>query len=253
MATPTRDSERWIHRFRKDAQASNRLVCFPHAGGSASFFFPMAQNLTPDTEVFAVQYPGRQDRHTEAPIEDIQVLADHVADALGDRADLPTAFFGHSMGAVIAFEVIRRLESRGAGTAPALLFASGRRSPSSYREEAVHQRDDEGVIAELKRLNGTDARVLADDELLRLIMPAIRGDYRAIETYRCPPGPPLGCAVTVLVGDDDPRTTLDEARAWQQHTTGRFALHVFPGGHFYLSTQQQAVTRAVAAGLATLT
>jgi surfactin synthase thioesterase subunit len=116
----------------------------------------------------------------------------------------------------------------------------------------VHQRDDEGVLDELRRLDGTDARVLADDELVRLILPAVRGDYRAIETYRCPPGPPLRCAVSVLVGADDPRVTPDEARDWRQHTTGAFDLQVFPGGHFYLGAQRQAVAAAVTAGLAAL-
>ncbi|WP_033287244.1 thioesterase II family protein [Streptomyces sp. NRRL F-525] len=250
MATPTRDRELWIQRFPAEGRSGTRLVCFPHAGGSASFYFPLSQALAADTEVLAVQYPGRQDRRKEVPVEDIQLLADHIADALDGRPELPTAYFGHSMGAVVAFEVARRLERRGNG--PALLFASGRRAPSTHREESVHQRDDDGVIDELKRLNGTDARVLADDELLRMILPAIRGDYRAIETYRCPPGPKLGCPVTVLVGDADPRTTLDEAHAWSTHTTGRFDLRVFPGGHFYLSTHPEAVTETVAAGLATL-
>lgn len=250
MVTPIRGKERWIQRFHRTAQPRHRLVCFPHAGGSASFYFPLSKALAPDTEVLAVQYPGRQDRHKEPPVDDIGSLADSIAEVLNGPAQVPTAYFGHSMGAVIAFEVARRLEP--GGTGPKLLFASGRRAPSTYRAESVHQRDDDGVLAELKRLNGTDARVLADDELLRMILPAIRGDYRAIETYRCPPGPALGCPVTVLVGDADPRTTLDEARAWSEHTTGRFDLQTFPGGHFFLSTQAQAVTATISKGLATL-
>jgi surfactin synthase thioesterase subunit len=247
-----RGGEPWLQRFHRTGQAANRLVCFPHAGGSASFYHPLSQALAPATEVVAVQYPGRQDRRREPPAEDIGPLADAVADVLESSAELPTAFFGHSMGAIVAFEVARRLEQRGSAGCPVLLFASGRRAPSRHRDESVHRRTDDGVIAEIEQLGGTDARVLADPELLRMILPAIRGDYRAIETYRCAPGPPLGCAVTVLVGDDDPRTTLDEAGAWREHTSGPFDLRVFPGGHFYLTSHAEAVTEAVRTGLAGL-
>ncbi|MGW9434104.1 thioesterase II family protein, partial [Streptomyces decoyicus] len=185
------------------------------------------------------QYPGRQDRRKEPAIDDIGLLADRIAEALEAWSDRPLTFFGHSMGALVAFEVARRLERNGDG--PLRLFASGRRAPSAYRDEQVHRRDDDGIVAELRALSGTDSRVLDDEEMLRMVLPALRSDYKAVETYRSEPAAVVRCPVTVLVGDDDPKTSLDEARSWEAHTTGDFALRVFSGGHFYLADRPQEV------------
>lgn len=234
----------WIRRFHPAPGAGARLVCFPHAGGSASFYFPVSRALSPGLDVLAVQYPGRQDRRTEPCVDDLRRLADLAAEELLPWADRPLALFGHSLGATLAFEVALRLEA--AGTTPLGLFASGRRAPSRAREERVHLHDDEGLIANLKRMSGTDAQVFADDEILRMILPAVRSDYRAAETYRYRPGPALHCPVLALTGDDDPEVTLDEARAWAGHTAGRFALRVFSGGHFYLTRHAAEVTGLLA-------
>ncbi|MFD0685022.1 thioesterase II family protein [Actinomadura fibrosa] len=229
-------ADAWLRCFHPVPGAALRLVCFPHAGGSASFYFPVSTALRRSpalakrVEVLAVQYPGRQDRRAEPPVTDIAVLADRAAAALRTRADAPMVFFGHSMGATLAFEVARRLDPQ-----PAALVVSGRRAPSTTRVESVHRRDDAGVIAELRALSGTDASLLEDEELLRLFLPAVRADYTAIETYRGELGATVGCPLTVFVGDSDPHVALDEARAWSTHTTGEFAMHVFEGGHFYLT------------------
>ncbi|MFF1698102.1 thioesterase II family protein [Streptomyces sp. NPDC058257] len=247
--TTVASADLWVRGYHPAPDAERRLVCFPHAGGSASFYFPVSQALSEVADVSALQYPGRQDRHTEKGIDSITELADQAADALRALDDeRPLTFFGHSMGAVLAFEVARRFEQDGRG--PVHVFASGRRAPSTHRPENVHQRDDDGIIAEMRKLSGTDPRVLGDEELLRMVLPAIRSDYTAIETYRAEPGTRIGADVTVLVGDDDPRTSLDEARAWEQHTTGAFDLKVFPGGHFYLTDQAPAVIQLLKAHLA---
>lgn len=221
-----------------------RLVCFPHAGGSASFYFPVSAALSPGIDVLAVQYPGRQDRRLEPCTDDIPAMADRIFRATDIWADGPLALFGHSMGAILAFEVARRIE-RELGVAPVRLFASGRRAPSCTRDETVHLRDDDGIVRELQLLSGTDARVLGDEELLRMVLPALRNDYRAIETYRGDDGAAVSCPVTVLTGDADPRTSMDEALAWRGHTTGEFDLEVFPGGHFFLAARQEAVLKAI--------
>ncbi|MFC4907623.1 thioesterase II family protein [Actinomadura gamaensis] len=234
------ENDTWIRRFHRVPEAGLRLVCFPHAGGSASFYFPVSNalrrsaSLAGRVEVLAVQYPGRQDRRNDPPITDLGELADRVTEALGPYADRPLAFFGHSMGATIAFETARRLEAKGSG--PVAVVASGRRAPSRHRAESVHRRDDAGVIAELRALSGTDASLLEDEELLRMFLPAVRADYTAIETYRGEPGATLACPITVFTGDADPHVTLDEAEAWRAHTTGAFELRVFEGGHFYLTS-----------------
>ncbi|MER8262134.1 thioesterase II family protein [Streptomyces albidoflavus] len=241
--THTRETGAWIRRYHPAPGAGVRLVCLPHAGGSASYWFPMSAALAPRVDVLSVQYPGRQDRHAEPCRESVAELADGVAEALAPYTGRPLALFGHSMGAVVGFEVARRLEER--GTTPAALFVSGRRAPSLHRDENVHQRDTEGIVAELKQLGGTDQRAFADPEILDMILPAVRADYKAVESYRYAPGTPLSCPLHVLTGDTDPRVTLDEARAWQSHTTGDVTLRVFSGGHFYLTDHQPAILSLV--------
>lgn len=237
----------WVRRFHRADTAAQRLICFPHAGGAASAYFRLSAELSPVVEVLALQYPGRQDRRHEPLIDDIDHLAEAIYRQLlgSDLAkERPTAFFGHSMGAIVAFEVARRLESRN-GTVLRQLFASARRAPSRNRVEAVHRADDESVVARLVALNGTDAKLLADEELQALILETVRGDYRAIESYRYSPGPRLACPLTVLLGDADPLTTVDEARAWAGHTAEDFDLRMFPGGHFYIEANQSDVVRAI--------
>lgn len=242
------DPKAWLRSYPPAPDAAVQLVCFPHAGGSASFYLPVAAALTPRVEVLAVQYPGRQDRRLEPGIEDIATLAGHVRAALRTRIDRPVALFGHSMGAVLAFEVARLLE-RDDDVELVRLFASGRRAPSTRRDESVHLRDDDGLVAELRALSGTDSQILGDEELLRMILPAIRSDYRAIETYAGSPEHTIRTPITVLVGDEDNRVTLAEARQWQMHTTGECVVRTFPGGHFYLAEHHAQVNSLLADAL----
>ncbi|MET8008526.1 alpha/beta fold hydrolase [Streptomyces sp. NPDC005271] len=248
MTSIARGADAWIRRYQEAPDSEIQLLCFPYAGGSASYFLPLSKALTPSVEVRAVQYPGRQDRYREPCVEHLHTLADAVVQALREidgLFDKPLALFGHSMGATLAYEVALRLE-KGLGVTPAVLFASGRRGPSTHRDENVRLRDDDGLVRELRLLDGTNGAVFQDEELLRMALPAIRGDYSAIETYRCVPGERVSCPITVLTGDADPKTTIDEARAWQEHTTGAFELQVFPGGHFFLNDQVPVVVKTVA-------
>ncbi len=247
-STTDSGSTAWLRRYHPGGESRARLVCFPHAGGSASFFHPVSAWFTGEADVVAVQYPGRQDRRREPCLDDIAVLADRIAAALSVLPAGPAVFFGHSMGAVLAFETAWRLERTGAG--PAAVIASGRRAPATRRDEAVHRLDDDGVLAELRLLNGTASAVLADEEILRMALPAIRGDYRAVETYRCVPGRRIAAPITVVTGDRDPKTTEAEAAAWREHTSGEFAMHVFAGGHFFLTEHQAGVNAVIAAELA---
>ena len=212
MTGPNSASSAWIRSYHPAEASVARLVCFPHAGGSATFFHPVSARFSPDVEVVAIQYPGRQDRRREPAIETVGELADRIAAELAGLSVTPQVFFGHSMGAVLAFEVTRRLEEREANP-PHAVIASGRRAPPTIRNENVHTRSDDGVIKELKSLSGTDSALLGDEEILRMILPAIRSDYKAIETYMCDASTTVRAPITVLTGDSDPKTTLDEARA----------------------------------------
>ncbi|MFG1675378.1 thioesterase II family protein [Micromonospora sp. NPDC049282] len=243
------DAGLWIREYHPATPGSVQLVCLPHAGGSASYYFPVSRALAPEVEVLAIQYPGRQDRRHEPLVRDLPELARRVRAVLRPRTDRPLALFGHSMGASLAFEVARLLEQED-GVTPAWVFASGRRAPSRVRDERVHQLDDRGLIADVRRLSGTEGGLLGDDEVLRMILPAIRADYTAAETYRYADGPPLSAPITAFTGESDPKATVDEVRSWQDHTTGPFDLHTYSGGHFFLNRHQAAVLTIIRTQLA---
>uniref|UniRef100_A0AAU3GVM0 Alpha/beta fold hydrolase n=1 Tax=Streptomyces sp. NBC_01401 TaxID=2903854 RepID=A0AAU3GVM0_9ACTN len=236
-------ADTWIRRFHPAPDARVRLVCLPHAGGAASYWYPLSAAEAPEIEVLAVQYPGRQDRYREPCLTTIEALADQVTEALLPHRNRPIALLGHSMGAVIGFEVARRLEAL--GTLPVALFASGRRAPSRHRDEDVHLRGVDGIVAELRTMGGTDPQTLQDAEMLRMIVPTVRADYNAVENYSFQPGPPLSCPVHAMVGDSDNNVTLEDAEAWREHTTGGSELHVFSGGHFYLNQHQAEVVHLI--------
>jgi len=204
----------------------------------------MAAALGPVIDTLGVQYPGRQDRRLDPCVDDLLLLADRITSEVRGLFDRPVGFFGHSMGAVVAFEVARRLES--AGLDLIQLIASGHAAPSRASDSGMHRLDDEHLRARLETLSGTDVRVLCDPELWPLIMPAVRADYKAIDEYACPPGAVLASDITALIGDTDPLTTFADAQAWREHTVGSFTLRVFPGDHFFLTTHTADVAAAVA-------
>ncbi|GAB7188328.1 alpha/beta fold hydrolase [Kitasatospora sp. Ki12] len=241
----------WIRRYHPTGAGAPRLVCFPHAGGAASYFFPLSAALRDEAEVLAVQYPGRQDRRHEPAVDDIHRLADLLTVALEGTVDDRTVFFGHSMGASVAFEVARRLE-RGAGRGPALLIASGRRAPSRHRDERIHRLDDAGLVRETRALSGTDSTLLDDEEILRMILPILRNDYRAVETYTSAPDAAIDAPITAFIGTGDPKVSVDEAQDWSHHTRGAFRREDFAGGHFYLTETPDALRHKLLAELRTV-
>lgn len=235
----------WLRELRAAPQARTVLVCFPPGGGSAGAYRALAQQLRPDTAVFAVQYPGRQDRLGEPLITDLRVLADRILPELAVGAPR-LALFGHSMGATVAFETARRLES--AGQQVLRLFVSGRIAPDAPYAGAIHRASDDEVIAELERLANDPASVAmlrSEPSLAELVLPAVRADYQAVETYRYEPGPALRCDISALLGDADPTATAEQAGEWKRHTTGGFELATFPGRHFYLDEKVCAVAEFV--------
>ncbi|WP_194910935.1 thioesterase II family protein [Catenulispora rubra] len=250
MTEPDAYTSPRFQRYKPAPEAGIRLVCLPHAGGAAPFYLEFARTLHPDVDVLAVQYPGRQELWREPVIESLTELADRVAAELVPWCDRPVALFGHSLGALLGYEVARRLAD--AGRPAAALFASGRRAPSVRRPEIAHLLNDRDLVRELAALGGTDPRVLEDEEVLRLTLPVVRADYRAVDSYRYEPGPPLDCPVTVLTGRDDPQVRPQEAEAWRGHAGGEFEVVTFSGGHFFLVEHSRAVTELVAARLAAL-
>ncbi|MGQ4365525.1 thioesterase II family protein [Streptomyces sp. SAS_272] len=259
MSIDEGSAELWVRRFHPGGGGGGgggggvRLVCLPHAGGTASSFFSYSRILAAYADVLAVQYPGRQDRRHEPALTSVDALVEEIYGVLRAYDDVPLVLFGHSMGGILGFEVARRMER--AGRPPLGLIVSGRRAPDLYAGEDVHTRGDQALIAEMSALSGTDPGVLADEEILRMVLPAMRADFTAIETYRYrPDGPlaPLRCPVSVLTGESDPRVGLEQAMAWRDFTSGPFTFRSFPGGHFFLTPQQDAVTAAIAEDLSRL-
>ncbi|MFC4499215.1 MULTISPECIES: thioesterase II family protein [Streptomyces] len=240
----------WIRRLVAVPESELRLICFPHAGGSAGYYRHLAMALAPRVETLAVQYPGRQDRRREPPLESIAEMADACFEALGGCLDRPYAFFGHSLGAVVAYEVALRAEQSAppAGRRPMRLFASAKSAPCVVRQRQVHRFDDDGLMREVRKLGGT-GQTLTAPGVRALFLSAMRADYRAVETYTPAEGARLACPITVLVGDSDPLVRVTDTAAWERHTNGGIDSHVFEGGHFYLDSKVQQVAAAVLAAL----
>ncbi|WP_328552743.1 MULTISPECIES: thioesterase II family protein [unclassified Streptomyces] len=224
----------WIRRFHPAPDAPARLLCFPHAGGAAAAHHALSAAVTGPVEPLVVQYPGRHDRFTEPFAERVDEVVDAVLDALPeDPADRPLALFGHSMGAVVAFETARALQER--GLTPAALFVSGRGGPSlPVAARWPKPPSDAELLAEMRLLAGTDDTLLADPVLLELVLPALRADYAMLFAHTHRPGPRLRCPVVALTGDADPRVPVAEVAAWERETERAFTTCVLPGGHFYL-------------------
>jgi surfactin synthase thioesterase subunit len=231
--------------------AAVQLLCFPHAGGGASLFHPLAALLPPSIGLAAVQLPGREARLAEPLHTRMAPLIHELADALAPALRKPTAFFGHSMGALIAYELARELVRRGQ-PAPASLIVSGRRAPTFRGQEApLHTLPDDAFVAELvRRYDAIPQAILAERDLMALFLPILKADFAVFETHRHEDGPPLPCPIAIYGGDTDPQTA--EMAGWATLCGGPATHRVFPGGHFYLVPQRQALAAALAEDLGVL-
>ncbi|GGS85392.1 thioesterase [Planobispora rosea] len=235
----------WLRCPRPRPRAVARLICFAHAGGSATAYREWPALLPESVELHAVQLPGRADRFNEPFPESLQALVEEVAAELAPLLDRRVALFGHSMGGLVAYEVTRLLEERGTG--PVRLFVSGCTAPHERRlDRRVSEYDDDRLAAELVRLGGTESEIFAHPAMREIVLPYVRGDFRLIEHHRSRPGPPLRTPVSALVGEADPVVTAAQAKAWEACTVSDFSLTVFPGDHFYLQQlREQVVTEVV--------
>ncbi|MFI6571310.1 thioesterase II family protein [Nocardia fluminea] len=236
----------WVRILRSDPAARGRLTCFPPGGGSATFYRELALHIGTGVEVTAVQYPGRQDRLGDPAITDLHLLADRIAVAITGQLGPGRTLFGHSMGATVAYETALRLAA--AGQPPRALIVSGRPAPEFVETGQLHRGPDAALVDDLERLANDPAPVRllrTEPGLADLVLPAVRADYQAIETYRQRPGAQLSCPVVALVSTEDPTTTVAQAEQWRAVTDGPFSLRTFGGGHFYLDEQHAAVAREI--------
>jgi surfactin synthase thioesterase subunit len=239
----------WLRTPRPEPAARLRLICLPFAGGAASTYRGWAQALPPEVEVCAVQLPGREDRFGEPALADMDALTEGLAADVAGSLDRPFAVFGHSMGALIGFELVARLGAT--GREPVCFFASGCPAPHlPLRVADRHALPDDRFLESVGRLNGIRPEVMANPELLALLLPTIRSDFTLVGTYHHRARPPLGCPVVALGGDRDAEVTAADLEAWSVHAAGAFHVHLLPGDHFYLVSAQEALLRIVGDELA---
>ncbi len=239
----------WIAHSRPVPAMRLRLFCFPYAGGSAAVFRKWKDFLSPKVEVCPIQLPGRGTRQQEPPFTDMNALVRALGSALSGWLDTEFAFFGHSMGATIGYELAHHLREEH-GLEPIHLFVSGRRAPQ-IPDSGEHTYDlpEPQFVEELRRLNGTPGEVLANPELLGLILPSLRSDFELIQTYRYVPRRALSCAITAMGGLEDKDVDTKHIQAWQVHSSGPFSVRMFRGDHFFLQGMEAAVVNTVAGEL----
>ena len=244
-AEPKMKNSTWLTFPAPRPSARVRLFCFPYAGSGSLVYRGWPKHLPETIEVGVARLPGRESRLSEAPYRRLTQIVEDLAPALSPHLDKPYVFFGHSMGAMIGFELareLRRLKAPG----PSHLFVSGRPAPQLRgRTPHNYQLPDPELIEELKRLNGTPPEVFSHPELLELMLPIIRADFEVVQTYAYRPEPPLACPITAFGGVEDAEVSRDELEAWRSQTTGAFRRLMLPGDHFFIHSEQFSILRQI--------
>ncbi|MEZ0367303.1 thioesterase II family protein [Mycobacterium sp. pUA109] len=218
-------------------------VIFPHAGGTAASYRGLAAALAAGGDAFIVQYPQRAERFADPAAATLPELARDLFDAGDWDAVGPLRLFGHSMGSLVAFEFARTAERRGAAVRK--LWVSAGPAPGTVAGLPTLPTDDAGLRADMADLGGTDPRLLADEEFAELLTVAVRGDYHALNRYRCGPDVAIRADIHAVGGRTDHRVDAESLRRWARHTTGAFGLSFYDGGHFYLNEHIEAVAAQV--------
>lgn len=236
---------KWIFGAKPNPAAEVRLFCLPFAGGGASTYCPWINLLAPKIEVYPVQLPGRENRVKEPALRHFGQLLPVLLQALRPYLDKPYAFFGHSMGALVSFELARQLRQQGLPL-PEHLFLSAYRSPETTPDEPLHALPEPTLIAKLLELEGTSPEILANAELRQLLLPLLRADFAVCESYRFQVQEPLACPITVLGGQQDKRVQQPALDMWRRQTNQPFAIHLLPGNHLFIRPAQAAVLQIIA-------
>ncbi|MBD2468769.1 thioesterase II family protein [Nostoc sp. FACHB-145] len=246
MKTNISNINSWIICPKPNPQANLRLFCFPYAGGSSFIYRTWFESLPASVEVCSIELPGRGRQMKLSSYNKLEPLVDAIAFNIHPYLDKPFAFFGHSMGGLVSFELARLLRKK-YNIIPSHLFISGRRAPQIPDPDApIHNLPEPAFIKELRHLNGTPKEVLENAELMQLFLPILRSDFAVLETYIYKPEPPLECPLTVFGGLQDSRVDCSELQAWQEQTKADFNLHMFPGDHFFLHSAQSVLLEKLA-------
>jgi len=238
-------SNGWFHVFRPVPAARKRLYCFPYAGGSVFGFRHLTNLIHPNVELRVASLPGRGPRHAEPVESDPRRLVSGLADGVQEEAGARFVFFGHSMGAMLCFEVARELRRRGSAM-PESVVVSGAHAPERFgKREGDYRHDLPRVdfLDHLRSLEGTPPEVLDVPELMDLLLPALRADFKISETYRFAAEAPLPTSLIVLVGRDDPDVRPEDVAGWQAHAQYGCLMRSLPGGHFFIDRHLPEIVR----------
>ena len=235
----------WFRTWPARSKATARLVCFPHAGVGASLCNGWSESLPDNVELMAVQLPGRENRMQETPLREFGPLKKALQEILPNYLDLPMGLFGYSFGGTFAFELARGMVEYGA--VPAHLFVGASVAPQVPRNlEHISELPDEEFIGQIQaNFGGIPPQIAGQPELLKLMLPALRADMHAIETYEYTPQEPLPLPITAFGGSDDPVISMSDMAAWKQQTSQRFRHRVMAGGHFFIREKFPQVLRYV--------
>jgi medium-chain acyl-[acyl-carrier-protein] hydrolase len=242
----------WLPQRRASGPVRARLFCLPHAGGGAAPYHRWSGHFPANIELVPVKLPGREERIRERAIDRMPAMVAALTEALAGDLDLPFAVLGHSMGAIIAFELARAWRS--SGIAPLCLFVAACPAPQlPRRSAAIHGLSEGEFLEKLQhRYQGIPGAVASNEELMRLLLPTLRADFSLVETYECQAGPPLACPILALAGDEDAEVTVADVSAWRQQTAAAFSLRIFPGNHFFLHQNPRSVVPVVVRHLESL-
>jgi len=241
----------WIRCPKPRPDARVRLFCIPHAGGGAATFRLWQDQLPGDVEVRAIQLPGRENRLLEKPFTEVETIVEELSLLIRPDLDRTYAVFGHSMGALIAFELIRQLRLHGAEL-PEVLLASGYRAPQVRLPGApIHLLPNSEFLEEVqRRYDAVPREALENAELMELLLPTLRADIAVCDSYVYRDDDPLPLPIVALGGEHDGQVGVRDLEAWKEQTSGSFGVQQFPGDHFYLQTAQEALLARVSAELA---
>ncbi len=232
--------------FRPRPAAAFRLFCFPHAGGAPIAFFPWATQLCEGIECVCLQYPGRAQRLREHSSTSVVQLVDGILREIDDLSEKPFAFYGHSLGGIVAFELTRALRQLGR-PGPCHLYIGAARPPqnASSRPPIHMLADGDFVAAVNSRYGGIPAAIASDSGALEMFLPGLRGDFTAYETYQFRPSDPLAIPITIFGGEEDTAVPPECLQGWAQHTSSTFDVKLLPGGHFFPPASTQALIRVL--------
>jgi medium-chain acyl-[acyl-carrier-protein] hydrolase len=238
----------WFRATGK-VDAPVRLFYFPYAGGNAAAILPWQAELTDAVELLVALLPGHGTRWSEQPVLELDTLVDRLTGAVAQLADRPFAFYGHSLGALVAFEVARELRRRGL-PGPAWLCVSGAEGPQTRLvKQQLHDLPDAELIEALRDYGGTPGELLDDAEMMQLLLPGIRADFMLSERYHYRAEPPLDVPIQVLCALDDPYVEVDRAAGWARETTRSVRQRTYPGDHFFIQPYRAEIAALVVSEL----